>query len=458
MPQSRPLRSRALGAGLALGAPLAAVLLVLAANGVMPVWAAFVAWLAGTAGAAAAMARSLRRQDRLDGFLVRLADDDAAQLGGETAEGLPAAAVRARRRLVEQAERMAALEATLSTALDALPDPVLLIDRQRRVTRANQAAREMAGRDAVGLDITEALRDPGVLEATDAVLAGAGARSVEFQLAAPVLRDFVARVARLGQPAADGAVALLALRDFTEMRRIEQMRADFVANASHEIRTPLATIAGCVETLQGPARDDPEAQERFLAIMEQQASRMTRLVSDLLSLSRIELNEHTPPTGLVRLPDLLGRVADGLAPKAAAAGVQVKLSARPDLPQAVGDENELWQVFQNLIDNAIKYGGEGKAVEVSCEYAERSLPNGGRAALRVAVRDYGIGIPREHLPRLTERFYRIDTARSRELGGTGLGLAIVKHIVSRHRGALTIDSSPGRGSVFNVYLPAAEQS
>jgi two-component system phosphate regulon sensor histidine kinase PhoR len=305
----------------------------------------------------------------------------------------------------------------------------------------------------VGRDLAEALRDPAVLDAADAVLAEAGARSAEFQTAAPVARDFAAQVARLTRPAADGALAILTLRDVTEMRRMERMRADFVANASHEIRTPLATLAGCVETLQGPARDDPEAHERFLAIMEQQASRMTRLVADLLSLSRIELNEHSAPTGLVRLPELLGRVVDGLAPNAEAAGVRLEIAAAAGLPPAIGDENELWQVFQNLIDNAIKYGAEGKLVEIRCELAERPLA-GGRSALRVAVRDRGPGIAHEHLPRLTERFYRADAARSRELGGTGLGLAIVKHIVNRHRGALTIESNPGEGAQFTVHLPA----
>ena len=458
MERARPPWRRVAGAALALGAPSAAALLVFAANAAIAPAAALAVWLAGVAGAGLLAWRSERRRIEAARFLDRLAEgDDAAQLEGTGAgDDLTLAAARVKRRLGELAGRAAGLEATLPDVLDALPGAVLTIDARRRVTRANHAARELAGREALGLDLAEALRDPGVLEAADAALAGAGPRDVEFRLAGPVARDFIVRVARLARPAADGSIATLALRDVTEMRRVEQMRADFVANASHEIRTPLATLAGCVETLQGPARDDAEARERFLAIMEQQAARMTRLVSDLLSLSRIELNEHTAPTGRVRLPELLGRVIDALQPKAEKAGVTVELTAGSALPPAAGDEDELWQVFQNLVDNAIKYGAEGKLVEVRCELVER---NAGRSpALRVAIRDRGPGVPREHLPRLTERFYRVDTARSRELGGTGLGLAIVKHIVNRHRGALTIDSEPGRGSVFAVQLPAAGAS
>ena len=453
MGSTRPPPAKVAGAALALSAPAAAVLLILSANHVVAPGPALLVWLVALAGAGLFVRRHLRAQLLLFGHLERLADGDLELIAA--AEPLPSAVRRVKNRLDDLARRVGDLEASLPALLDALPDPVLTIDAQRRVVQANQAAREVAGREPVGFDLAESLRAPAVLDAVDAVLDGAPTRAVEFRLAAPVERHFSARVARLAR-SADGAVAALALKDFTEMRRIEQMRADFVANASHEIRTPLATLAGCVETLQGPARDDPEARERFLAMMQQQAERMTRLVSDLLSLSRIELNEHVPPRGTVRLPDLLGRVIDGLGPKAASAGVAVELAAAPGLPPAVGDADELWQVFQNLIDNAIKYGADGKRVEVRCERAERSLPAAGAAALKVSVRDFGPGIPREHLPRLTERFYRVDTARSRQLGGTGLGLAIAKHIVNRHRGALTVESTLGQGSTFTVYLPAAE--
>ncbi len=247
----------------------------------------------------------------------------------------------------------------------------------------------------------------------------------------------------------------MTLHDLTASKRSEQMRADFVANASHELRTPLATLLGFIETLRGPARDDREAQDRFLAIMHEQASRMARLIEDLLSLSRIEMNEHVPPTGRANLRHVLGSVAATLELRAKARGIHIVLDLADGLPEALGEPDELAQVFQNLFDNAIKYGHEGSAIEVSARLERR-----GAAAplIAIAVRDHGEGIRREHLPRLTERFYRVDTARSRAMGGTGLGLAIVKHIVNRHRGRLDIASELGEGSVFTVRLrPAGEE-
>jgi two-component system, OmpR family, phosphate regulon sensor histidine kinase PhoR len=286
-------------------------------------------------------------------------------------------------------------------------------------------------------------------------LRGEAARIVEFTLTAPVERQLRARFARIDRPSLDGAVAVMTLHDVTELKRTEQMRADFIANASHELRTPLATLTGFIETLRGPARDDAEARERFLAIMGGQATRMTRLVEDLLSLSRIELNEHVLPQGRVALAPLLQHLAETLELRAAERDMRIALTLPPDLPDVQGDRDELAQLFQNLLDNAIKYGRAGSEISVGAEAAqpaavgrERRPPN----VVSIAVRDHGEGIAREHLPRLTERFYRVDTARSREMGGTGLGLAIVKHIVNRHRGFLEIDSIPGEGSVFTVSL------
>jgi two-component system, OmpR family, phosphate regulon sensor histidine kinase PhoR len=237
------------------------------------------------------------------------------------------------------------------------------------------------------------------------------------------------------------------------------MRADFIANASHELRTPLTTLTGFIETLRGPAREDAEARERFLAIMHEQAARMIRLVEDLLSLSRIELNEHVMPQGRVALGPLLHHLADALELRAGERGMCIRLDLPPDLPDVLGDRDELAQVFQNLVDNGIKYGRAASEITVATATGVRPLysgDTGGSAFVSVAVRDRGEGIAREHLPRLTERFYRVDTARSREMGGTGLGLAIVKHILNRHRGFLEIESTPGMGSVFTVFLrPAA---
>jgi two-component system, OmpR family, phosphate regulon sensor histidine kinase PhoR len=231
------------------------------------------------------------------------------------------------------------------------------------------------------------------------------------------------------------------------------MRADFVANAGHELKTPLASLVGFIETLLGAARDDAAARERFLGIMRGEAGRMTRLVDDLLSLSRIELNEHVAPTSRVALTPLIEQVADALELRAADRGMRLSLAVPEDLPDVQGDEDELAQVFQNLIDNAIKYGKPQTEITIAARVAEqRPAAN---SLVRIAVTDRGDGIPSEHIPRLTERFYRVDTARSRELGGTGLGLAIVKHILKRHRGRLEISSTLGVGSTFTVVLQSA---
>jgi len=350
-------------------------------------------------------------------------------------------------------EKLAAAEAVIA----AVPDPLILLDERRRIVRANAQAAAFIGITPEPRDLAAAFRNPAVLAAADAVLGGERARVVDFSLTVPVERQLRARFARIDHPSPDGAVAVLSLHDITELKRAEQMRADFIANASHELRTPLATLIGFIETLRGPARDDAEARERFLAIMHGQASRMARLVEDLMSLSRIELNEHVMPRDRVALSPLLRQIAETLELRAGERDIRICLAVPPDLPDVLGDRDELAQVFQNLIDNAIKYGRSGSEITLRAETASR--PNWGsssseNAMVCVAVCDQGEGIPHEHLPRLTERFYRVDTARSREMGGTGLGLAIVKHILNHHRGFLEVESTPGVGSVFTVFLRA----
>jgi two-component system phosphate regulon sensor histidine kinase PhoR len=238
------------------------------------------------------------------------------------------------------------------------------------------------------------------------------------------------------------------------MRRAEDMRADFVANASHELRTPLAAVSGFIDTLRGHARNDEEARDRFLEIMNVEASRMRRLIDDLLSLTRIELNEHNPPAGVVDVVAVVQSAVLALAPLAQKDNITVEISPENQHFAVVGDVDELTQVFQNLIHNAIKYGREDSTVRVSFARVESgSRREGGQ--ISVAIEDEGEGIPREAIPRLTERFYRVDVKRSRERGGTGLGLAIVKHILNRHQGRLHIESTLGLGSTFTVFLPAA---
>ena len=368
---------------------------------------------------------------------IRLAVQRRARSGRERAEAAEA--------------RLAAAEAVIA----AVPDPLILLDERRRIVRANTAAAALVGGLSPPCDLATVLRNPAVLTAADAVLRGDPARIVEFTLTVPVERQLRARFARVDRLTLDGAVAVVTLHDVTELKRAEQMRADFIANASHELRTPLATLTGFIETLRGPARDDAEAHERFLAIMGGQATRMTRLVEDLLSLSRIELNEHVLPQGRVAVAPLLQQLAETLELRAGARDMRIVMTLPPDLPDVQGDRDELAQLFQNLLDNAIKYGRPGTEISVGAETSRRPAAIGERglpALVAITVRDRGEGIAREHLPRLTERFYRVDTARSREMGGTGLGLAIVKHIVNRHRGFLEIDSAPGEGSVFAVLL------
>lgn len=349
-------------------------------------------------------------------------------------------------------------EAEAETAiLDALPDPLFLLDGERRILRANAAVRALVGDDPAGRDLAQALRHPTVLEVAATVLGrrAAGAEA-EFTLLGARPREFAVRAVALSLAAGGGmggAAALLTLRDLTAAKRAEQMRADFVANASHELRTPLSALIGFIETLRGPAREDAEARERFLAIMSEQAGRMARLIADLLSLSQIELDEHLPPQGQVDLAALVRDVAETLQLKAGEKEMRIIIEAAPGLPAVPGDRDQLIQVMQNLLDNALKYGRRGSEVRVDLTLEPQGSARG--TGVKVAVRDRGEGIAREHLPRLTERFYRVEPARSRALGGTGLGLAIVKHIVNRHRGTFLIESRVGEGSCFTVCLPAA---
>jgi two-component system phosphate regulon sensor histidine kinase PhoR len=240
------------------------------------------------------------------------------------------------------------------------------------------------------------------------------------------------------------------LSDRSREHAVERMRADFVANVSHELRTPLASLIGFIDTLRGPAANDPPAQQRFLGIMGEQAARMNRLIDDLLSLSRIELIEHQAPSDTVELCELVTRLVAGFEPRLRERSVKLDLRVPDELPAVIGDADQLTQVLQNLLDNAVKYGREGGTVRLDVATAPP-----GRPGVVVTVADQGAGIPREHLPRLTERFYRVDTGRSRAAGGTGLGLAIVKHIVNRHRGQLAIESEEGTGTTVTVWLPQA---
>jgi len=345
----------------------------------------------------------------------------------------------------------------LRTLIRALPDPLFLLTPRQRVVLANAAARELTGDDPAGRDLAVVVRTPEVLNAvTRVVRQEARDDHVEFTIHGQVERIYAARVTALPGPGPDDSAAVLVLHDVTAIRRAERMRADFVANASHELRTPLSSLLGFVETLEGPASGDPEAAQRFLPIMRGQAQRMANVLDDLLSLSRIELEASQQPTGRVELAGILDSVTESLSVRAEAKEMALAITGTRDLPPVQGEREQLTQVFQNLIDNALKYGHPETTVAVHAEQAGRVAgvgEHGGAPAVAVHVVDAGEGVPREHIPRLTERFYRVDKARSRDMGGTGLGLAIVKHILARHRGRLEIASEEGVGSRFTVYLP-----
>ncbi len=345
-------------------------------------------------------------------------------------------------------DRLLRAEASI---VERLPDPLLVLGLDRSVRRANAAARTAFG-DAIGA----VLRHPELRAAIDRAIArgpDAAAQLADLRVPVPVPRDVQAMVVALDSPLSGGGGVLAVLSDRTRERAIERMRADFVANASHELRTPLASLIGFIATLRGPAADDPPAQARFLEIMAEQAERMNRLIDDLLSLSRIEITEHLPPAELVDMQGVVERVLAGLQLAVSARGVTVDLQVAAGLPRVLGDTDQLEQVAGNLLDNALKYGRQGGTIRLGLAGAAQGGKYPGRPGVVLSVEDDGPGIPRQHLPRLTERFYRVDASRSRAVGGTGLGLAIVKHIVNRHRGVLLIDSEAGRGAVFSVWLP-----
>lgn len=336
----------------------------------------------------------------------------------------------------------------LGPVIDALPEPVFVVDAEERLIAANAAARALAPAMRFGEPLSRSLRSPDMLDAVRRVVAGGEAEKTAWTERLPVERWFEAHVAPINILGYDAA-AMISLRDLTEAHRVERMRVDFVANASHELRTPLASLLGFVETLQGAAKNDAGAREKFLGIMREQAQRMARLIDDLLSLSRIEQHMHVRPAEPVDLTMLVAHIVDTLTPMAEENGVPLKLSLEAGVV-VPGDRDELARIVENLVENALKYGRS----EDVAKPVEISLSREGATAV-FAVRDHGPGVAQEHIPRLTERFYRVDAGKSRAKGGTGLGLAIVKHIVLRHRGRLAIESALGEGSLFKVTLPSA---
>ncbi len=344
--------------------------------------------------------------------------------------------------------------------VDTLPDILIMTDNSKMIVRTNRAARNIFGQNLAHRHLRDVIPNEKLISAIQMVTEDLQGQSVEFHLEVPEPRDFQAIIERFPIPSEGGISIVITLTDVTQQKRIQRMRADFVANASHEIRTPLASIIGFIETLRGPAKDDSAAREEFLKVMAEQAERMSKLVNDLLSLSKIEMNANSVPMNKVDFARLIRSEKQHFDWSCKQKNVVMRMKMNDNLPPTRGDEDELGQVVRNLIGNAIKYTNHDTEVIVSLkltsalpkDHAFRHLTR----ALLFSVQDHGEGIPKEHIPRLTERFYRVDTARTRKVGGTGLGLAIVKHVLSRHQAVLTIDSEIGKGSTFNIFLPVYE--
>lgn len=332
--------------------------------------------------------------------------------------------------------------------LERLPIPYLVLDSESLVQFCSADARLLLARDPVGQHISTIFRAPSILHAVTNALRFGRNDSFEFTALRPLERQLHASVRAINDKAdARKSRVVIALQDITRLRQVDAMRIDFVANASHELRTPLTAISGMVETLQGPAREDTANHDRFLDIIARETGRMARLIDDLLSLSRIELEANIAPTEPVDLIAIVTESVNAMTGIAAENGNQITLDMGEGQGIVAGARDEIMQVFHNLISNAIKYGDAGKPITITRH------DRAGR--IGISVRDRGEGIEAEQIPRLTERFYRISKASSVAKGGTGLGLAIVKHIMSRHRGSLEIVSTIGRGSTFTVWFPAS---
>lgn len=341
----------------------------------------------------------------------------------------------------------------LNDLIEALPDPILLLSENYRLLSANHQARINFEINRRGQDISAIIRNPDLLAAVTRVAGSGDAEQIHLITRVPLERQYTVNIKALTREKSSDPAFLIHFRDLSEQERLNRMRADFIANASHELRTPLASLLGFIDTLQGPAKDDPAAREKFLNVMATQGQRMSRLIEDLLSLSRVEMNVHQHPSDTLDVTGIITHTIDILTPLATEQGMRLEWAQPKGPVNTIGNRDELSQVLQNLIHNAIKYGRGGGYVKVSI--GEDETAGSLRPRFAIHIEDDGIGIDPHHIPRLTERFYRVDVEQSRQKGGTGLGLAIAKHILTHHRGELKIRSTPGKGSIFTIYLPKA---
>ncbi|MEO3415163.1 ATP-binding protein [Roseovarius sp. CAU 1744] len=344
----------------------------------------------------------------------------------------------------------------LQKVIDGISVPVMVLDNDLHISIANKAAfacfselKTGAGLERLG-DI-----DCDIDTLLGETLANRGSASITIVTDETFQREFLVSVATVADLADFPEPTLVVtFEDQTPLRVAKSMRSDFVANVSHEIRSPLTAISGFVETLQGDASDDPEARKLFLELMEKEVARMTNLVSDLLSLSKVEAKERRAPKNPLDLNQVIDQAVESVASLARKRGKALECQVAPSLPSIRGKRDDLARALINLLENAINYSRETGKITLAAGLAPEDNPLG-TEAVHVSVRDEGEGIPANEIPRLTERFYRVDKSRSRNVGGTGLGLAIVKHILVRHRGVLTIESTVGKGSTFTAYLPVA---
>lgn len=337
----------------------------------------------------------------------------------------------------------------LASLLSANPMPAIFVRGDERVMFLNDGASRLFGAGVLGRHYITVLRQPNLLDCVEEALERQSVSTANY-LTSEAGREVTYRVTAAPVAGAGQTGAVVYFEDMTHVQDAVQMRRDFIANVSHELKTPLTALTGFIETLRGPARDDVNVRDRFLEIMELEARRMNRLVRDLLSLSRVEGEERMRPTDMIDLGTLIEQTLVSLKPVIDGAGARTEVTGADTRVEVVGDADQLSQVLTNLIENAVKYGRDHVAISLSTTEYDASIR--GRAA-RIEVADNGDGIDELHLPRLMERFYRVDGHRSREQGGTGLGLAIVKHIVNRHRGRVRVSSEIGVGSKFTVVLP-----
>ncbi len=333
--------------------------------------------------------------------------------------------------------------ASVKSVVDAMREPAFVLDRNLALRFSNAVGIQTFGNMALGDPIAMRFRAPELIAAMAESIESGEAQMTEYAERAPSERAWAVDILPMPMPGEARPVFFLALfRDRTQMRRLERIRTDFVANASHELRTPLASLSGFIETLKGPARDDPKARAQFLDIMQDQARRMSRLIDDLLSLSRIEMRRRLEANELTDLVSVMRVVAQQAAPTAAEKNLALELTGLEEGEALVnGDHDELVQVFGNLAENALKYGDAGGRIQIGLTRTDETV--------EAFVRDFGQGIPPEHVPRLTERFYRVEDGSGR-VRGTGLGLSIVRNVLIRHNTRLSISSIPGQGSTFSV--------